>query len=246
MPLPREPLSRDPITNGMLTNALAGLRFDTIVSVKFDIRPSVGIVAKDIDRLGLDIRSWREPLTQAIKTVIIPSIRKNFDVGGRPPWEPLSAGTIKNRGYEAWPILKVTGTLKRRATQLNIWSIGQTSATVRTLPSDAFYGVYHQAGADGGHGGGGTLAKLQKLEPGSKEANALLAPFIKKARKEFPNASEEHIKNRVRGLIMDEDEGSWHLPARPFIGWQDGDAEKIQAIFLAWMTERAARVGRFT
>lgn len=242
--LPREPKMTGTITDTVLANALVGLRLDTIQSIKFDIRPSIGMVAKDIDRLGLDIRSWREPLTTAIKTVIIPSIRKNFDVGGRPAWAPLSPLTIQRRGYEAWPILKVTGRLKRRATQLNIWSIGQTSATIRSLPSDVFYGVYHQAGAGGDHAGGGIIARLQKLKPGSKEANALLAPFIKKARAEFPNATEAHIKNRVQGLIMDAEEG-WSLPARPFIGWQDEDREKVQAVFLKWMEERARKVGRF-
>lgn len=234
---PREPTGDDGINPADIASAIMGLRFDRIQSMKFEVRPSIGMVAKDIQRLGLDIRSFKEPLSRAIKLVIIPSIRKNFQVGGRPEWDPLAEATIKARNFSAWPILVRTGKLQRRATQLNIWDISMTSATVRSLPADAFYGVYHQAGT------GGTLhSKIMNTRPGSAEAKKLLAPLFKRAMKELPGASDARIKARVQGYIADE---TWELPQRQFIMYQDDDIPRIQEIFVLWMTERARRVGRF-
>lgn len=247
--LPREPTRGEGINPANIAGAIMGLRFDRITSMKFDIRPSIGIVAKDVDRLGLDIRSFKEPLTRAIKLVIIPSIRKNFQSGGRPAWTPLAEATIIRRGYSAWPILNVTGRLQRRATQFNIWDIGMTSATVRKLPQDAFYGVYHQAG-----GSANPMATLLENSPRSKVAQALMHKFINKARAELERdvghvpvglgtgITEERVRARALGMMMDV---QWELPARPFILWQDEDVPKIQQIFIDWMTERAMRSGRF-
>lgn len=128
--------------------AAGGLRIRHNVNLGWQITPSIGLVARDIDRLGLDIKSFKEPLTTSVKKVIIPSIRRNFDQGGRPEWPPLSEVTIKIRG-EAWPILRRTGKLRKAATRFNIWDIGQTSATVRRLPDTVWYGALHQAGFGG-------------------------------------------------------------------------------------------------
>lgn len=76
---------------------------------------------------------------------MIPSIRRNFDEEGRPPWEELSWDTAYQRGEEH-PILNRTGKLKRRATQLARWTIGRHTASFRDLPQDVWYGKVHQAG----------------------------------------------------------------------------------------------------
>lgn len=55
-------------------------------SVQMFFTPSMGIMARRVDKLGLDIRSFREPLKRAIRNVVIPSIAENFAVGGRPSW----------------------------------------------------------------------------------------------------------------------------------------------------------------
>jgi len=234
-----------------IAHAVMGLRFDRITSIKFEIRPSIGLVAKDIDRLALDITSFREPLERAIKRVIIPSIRKNFDQGGRPAWEPLAEATIIRRGYSAWPILQVTGKLRRRATEFGIWNVGQTSATVRSLPADAFYGVYHQAGS------GETPTQIvSKHGARSPKGQELFRKYYARAKRELKKEigkvqvglgvplSEERIRNRAIGMMADA--GNWSLPARPFIMYQDEDIPRIEAIFIEWMTERAIRSGRFT
>jgi phage gpG-like protein len=202
----------------MIANAIRGLRFDTIRSVKWELKPSVGIVAKDVQRLGMDIRSFREPLVKIVKLVLIPSIQKNFVEGGRPAWEPLAESTVRIRHYSAWPILQVTGKLKKRATQFNIWDIGSGTATIRSLPSDVFYGMFHQAGVEG------------------HEADMSRALAAKPARKGVVSAAD----------IMQASGGEgWSLPARPFIMYQEQDIPKMEAIFAQWMEERAVRSGRF-
>jgi phage gpG-like protein len=124
-----------------------GLRFDANL-VSFDFQPSIGFSARRIDKLGMDIRSFREPLTRAIKQVMIPSFHANFDAEGRPPWEPLRQSTIEKRG-SAHPILNRSGKLRRRITQLSRWDIKTETAAIKSLPSDVFYGYYHQSGIEG-------------------------------------------------------------------------------------------------
>jgi phage gpG-like protein len=241
--IPRIP--DEPISANMIAGAIANMRFDRVVSVKIQMRPTVGMVAKDVDLLGLDIKTFREPLTKAIKRVIIPSIKKNFEQGGRPEgWDPLAPATIVRRGYSAWPILEVTGRLKRAATSFGIWDVGVTSAIVRRLPADVYYGYYHQAGAEGGKTSG-LVDKLMAHVPGSAGAEAIISKFVPAARRELgPLASEVHVHNRAVGLLLDS-ENAWSLPARPYIMYQDEDIPKIEEIFIAWMTDRAVRVGRF-
>lgn len=222
-----------------VAGAVSMLRFDTIKSIHWEIRPSVGIVAKDVDRLGLDIRSFRAPLAAIVRQVMIPSIRTNFAEEGRPKWAQLAESTVKARKGSAHPILRRTGLLATRARQFNIWSIGPTTATIRSFPRDAFYGVYHQGGA------ARSGSNFGSLHPKSKEAQLILGKFMHKAAKELgPKASPKHIRARAVGMALDQ--GAWTLPARPFIMYQESDIPKMEEIFYAWMVERARRVGRFT
>jgi hypothetical protein len=111
-----------------------------------------------------------------------------------------------------------------------------------------FYGVYHQAGATRETDtGGGNAHILAKKGP---EAKALINKHIPRAAKELgiKGSIQEGDKKRVlaRAIGMAMDTGSWTLPARPFIMYQDSDIAKMEEIFGAWMTDRAKRVGRFT
>jgi len=124
-----------------------GLRVD--FGLKFEFRPSIGIMAKNVDKLGLDIRSFREPLSRSIKEVLIPSFRKNFDVGGRPKWQPLAEATIERRqeeGFAAGPTLVRTGKLRRTMGQFNIWTVDREKAALLDLPDSVWYGKIQQGG----------------------------------------------------------------------------------------------------
>jgi phage gpG-like protein len=103
------------------------------------------LLAADLDMAALSIKSLREPLTRSVKQVIIPSIRKNFDAEGRPAWRPLADSTVERRGT-SHPILNEKGTLKKRATQFNIWTIDRDSAAITGLDSRVKYAGYHQGG----------------------------------------------------------------------------------------------------
>jgi phage gpG-like protein len=191
------------------------------------ISPSIGLVAKDIDKLGLSIQSFKEPLTRSVKQVIIPSIRKNFDVGGRPPWEKLAEYTIEVRGSSI-PILVRTGKLRRGASQFNIWTINQQSATIKKLPDAVWYGAIHQAGAGG------------------------FSSYVESAKKTLGRGAKTRDILKEAFDLMDVARGgagghkATKIPQRQFILYQEDDIDDIQQIFYEWLVERTIREGKFS
>lgn len=112
----------------------------------FKFEPSVAIQAAGLRRFSNNLDDLREPLTQAVKQVMQPSIRKNFNSGGRPAWEPLSEDTVKKKGGDR-RILIDSGNLRFVASMFSIWTITESSATIRDLPQMVWYGKVHQTGA---------------------------------------------------------------------------------------------------
>jgi phage gpG-like protein len=169
------------------------------------------ILANDVDKLGVDIRSFRVPLRRSVEQVMIPSIATNFAVGGRPRWQPLSIGTVENRG-SAEPVLIRTGKLRRVATQKNMWSyftgtIGREVNYVEfdqsQLEKSAPYGVFHQYGA------------ASHTDPLSKM-----------------------IKKRDPHALLGEETANWRLPQRMFVTMRPEDQVEIYSIFYQWLSER--------
>lgn len=119
-----------------------GLASASGVSLSF--HPSLAIVAGRIDKLGLNIHSFKEPLQKSIKDVMIPSIRKNFDAGGRPTWSPLAPSTLAAKSGSG--ILIETGALRKTMGYQNIWTITRDYAIIKDLPESVWYGKVHQAG----------------------------------------------------------------------------------------------------
>jgi phage gpG-like protein len=115
-----------------------------------DFKPSLRIVATRIDKLGLDIRSFKVPLKRCVKDVIIPSIRKNFDAGGRPSWAPYSEVTVAMHEdlKEAMSSGMLVKSGKLRATMgfQNIWTITKDEAYLADIPANVWYGKLHQSG----------------------------------------------------------------------------------------------------
>lgn len=118
-----------------------------------EFSPTVAFLVKNFNDMGVDIRSYKEPLKRSIQKVLSPSFQKNFDVGGRPTWPPLSEYTRKIREEEGSgsQILVRSGRLRRTAGQLNIWEIDgvRGQAYVSKLPSHSWYGQVHQQGTAG-------------------------------------------------------------------------------------------------
>lgn len=225
------------------TNFLgAGLAF-----IKFE--PSLGIAATRINKLGMDIRSFREPLTRAIKQVMMPSIRTNFDVSGRPAWEPLSEATWDMRakmGYTGGDILLLTGNLRQVSSQFNIWTITTTSATIRDLPQKIWYGKVHQAGYEGqsmkkriaAHGGDAGAAMRSLFKDLNIIHNSLAAAGTKPGRSTKGGPGGSRITQSLSektGLRVTE---SPAIPQREFLLIQPEDEADIQDIFMEWLGER--------
>ena len=213
-----------------------GLRVDDFIT-QFKFTPSVGIRAGQIDKLGLDIRSFREPLKRAIQQVLAPSFLKNFDQAGRPDkWEPLSDATLDIRSRQGAtgdsPLIR-SGLLRKTMGQLNIWDISITTAAIRALPDKISYGYIHQAGY-GGSGVGKKMSGYMKKAGGdAKEAQHLLDDDLIMAM-------------RTGSKVGGDTRTATPIPQRQFVMIQNEDYDEIEKIFVDWMMERARRSGLIT
>lgn len=128
---------------------------DGFIDIDFD--PAIPIVIGAFYSLADDvsIKSYREPLQRSIRDVVGPALVNNFDVGGIPPWQPLAPSTVaikEKKGSDSKPLI-LTGALRRKAGQLNIWNIDGPEAEARLENLEGVeYGFVHQVGAVGGRG----------------------------------------------------------------------------------------------
>ena len=116
-----------------------------VSSVEMTFEPSIGIMARKVDKAGANIRSFREPLRESIRDVVIPSIQMNFHKSGRPRWADLAESTWKQKGIGE-KILIRTGALMKTMSYMNIWHIDSEKAMLANLPQKVWYGALHQAG----------------------------------------------------------------------------------------------------
>lgn len=103
----------------------------------------IGALQAAVELLQQNIDDFREPLRVALDVVIIPSIRKNFESGGRPKWAKLSEPYASYR--LPGPILVQTGALREAATSFGNWTVTNDSA-IMTGVDNATYAGYHQTG----------------------------------------------------------------------------------------------------
>ena len=193
---------------------------DSVPQLTFS--PSVGIIARDIDKLGMDIRSFREPLKRAVQQVIIPSIQRNFDEEGRPAWAPYAEATIDIREKMGEPVgnlLDKTGALRQVMSHVNIWTINNNAAILLDLPQNVWYGKVHQGGYGSTMGG-----RIKKTGSAGAAFNSL--------QKSIANAIKTGTTIRT---------GDFTIPARPFIMIQEEDVPNIQRVFEEWLEERIER-----
>jgi phage gpG-like protein len=124
-----------------------------------DIVPNSRVIGGSLGAVAKGFRTYRLPLEQSVRRVAIPSITENFEVGGRPPWEPHADSTVERRdrqgtlGGEPQDILIETGRLFGDATKLARWTITGDEAYISNLPSRSAYGRFHQTGANLSRGG---------------------------------------------------------------------------------------------
>jgi phage gpG-like protein len=111
--------------------------------------PPASVLAAEFAGLSRSFKSFREPLLRSVREVMAPSLRRNFEVGGRPPWEPLADQTIDRKslaphraGFVGAPLIR-TGALMQAAGQINLWKIDKEAAEATGGPA---YGIIHQEG----------------------------------------------------------------------------------------------------
>ncbi len=118
----------------------------------------IGVLERDMQDLAHDLasqRGLRKPFERIRDEVMIPSIRTNFQVGGRPKWEPLSLATFQSggfggreafiasaAGFQLLPLTK-TGQLKRAATAKARFSIKNNEMTYGNWPEKRWFGPVH-------------------------------------------------------------------------------------------------------
>ncbi len=210
--------------SGDIYRSLGGLNIrDDLTSdllPRITFSPTVGIAAGRMDKLGIDIRSFHEPLKRAVQRVVAPSIVRNFDEGGRPAWEPLSSATLELRsrfGIASTGILVRTGLLRRTMGQLNIWTITKESAIIANLPDKVWYGAIHQ----GGYSSSSMAARVKKFGSARKAFESLQDDLVTAIR----------TGKQVGGRGI-------NIPQRQFVMLQGEDVDDILQVFSDWIQER--------
>ena len=84
------------------------------------------------------------PLMKVWGEIAHASITENFEVGGRPPWRPLSPATIQRKGH-ARPLIGRTGNLSRIIVQP-----GRDFVKIGVSPAARSYAAIHQFGGQAG------------------------------------------------------------------------------------------------
>ncbi len=120
----------------------------SLVSVFIDDR-AIRLFRKDLQDMARDLAGtnrMRQPLLDSAKEVLIPSIDKNFKVGGRPKrWKassPISTYRMQKAG-EGEPTLWVTGKMKRAATRMARFKVLKNTMTYGYFPPTVWYAMVH-------------------------------------------------------------------------------------------------------
>jgi phage gpG-like protein len=225
----------DLMTASQIAGAIDNIRFDGMITA-FEFQPSIGIMAKKFAALADELQDLRVPLTESIVEVMEISILENFMSGGRPTWDDLSPVTVGIRAKQSSGtlILVRSGKLAEAASSLGIWSIGKSTATVRDLPADVWYGKVHQAGYGGSQFSGGNWFKK----------------YQSAARKAVGPDEDQKTVDELAYKMFDKrlnshgpaPRGASPIPARPFIMFQDEDIDAIQNIFAKWVEKKVEEV----
>ena len=235
---------------GMIKGAASSIsagNLSSSMTLSVDFSPAIEFVVLEINTLGARIKSFKVPLDLAVREVLVPSIKRNFDEGGRPQWPDLESATTKLRefyGYGESPLIR-TGALRRVATQINMWQVDGIlgEATTKPLPDKVWYGALQQEGV----GTVPTSAKKEVLAP-IKTPDQIRASGRRVETVRSGGYTSLLKKLNASGGIANvtasaaKDNFTPWFPARPFFVIQPEDELKIQAIFAAWIESRLAMV----
>ncbi len=98
-------------------------------------------------RTAAHITNFTPALKKIATLGIAPAVTRNFSEGGRPPWDPLDAKTLRNKireGYQSpHRILVASGALEQSATNPTNYQIDTHQITAKPGPA---YWIFHQTG----------------------------------------------------------------------------------------------------
>lgn len=111
---------------------------------------------RDIQQLVFDFSKrggLNEPLNRSVTQVAIPSLIKNFEVGGRPRWRSVGSSSYREAhgqrsrgGGSIFPVLVVTRKLFNAAKAQARWTVKDNKAVYGNWPERAWYGPLHDLG----------------------------------------------------------------------------------------------------
>ncbi len=114
-------------------------------------RINADLIKASTFRMARQFGNMRWPLEQSVDLVITPSMKKNFLVCGRPPWEPLANVTANYKIKEFpstmafFPLIR-TDRLVSNIINKNFWRITGDKADMEALDNHVPYAKYHQRG----------------------------------------------------------------------------------------------------
>lgn len=97
---------------------------------------------RKLEEYKIRFKDFSDPMAK-IGELLVASIKKNFEVGGRPAWRPLSPATILRKGHST--ILVDTGRLRESVefkAEREYVEVGSFNMPER------IYGEFHQKGTD--------------------------------------------------------------------------------------------------
>ncbi len=121
----------------------------SLVAISIDDR-AIRLFRKDLQDMARDLAGtnrMRQPLLDSAKEVLIPSFNKNFQVGGRPRWEPsvpISTYRIEKKASGS-PTLWVTGKMKKAATRMARFKVLENKMTYGYFPPTVWYAMVHDS-----------------------------------------------------------------------------------------------------
>jgi phage gpG-like protein len=126
-----------------------------VITIEGDLQGQTLRAAADLRDMADALKSFKDPLSEVVDKVMIPSIRRNFEEEGRPKWKGLAAMTIYKRSNKkvissgsTHPILQDTKALLIAATSKRIWTITDSDATVTGLNDIVPYANFNQGGTE--------------------------------------------------------------------------------------------------
>lgn len=119
---------------------------EATIGTLFDVKmlPQPWVLVRDFNVLGLSVQSFREPLEESVRRVVIPSILIGFISGGYGEWPEHADATTERWGEH--PLLTLTGKVRNAATAFARWQFTRTEAFMGNWPQHVGYGLVHQVG----------------------------------------------------------------------------------------------------